>query len=116
MRQSGYTIGTQQKNIRALAGDLFQNINIKVAKTAVNASLKNGILPAGTIVNNKGIPANDNTAYGVVYNDVDFNNTKGTEILSVCIFGFLNEAKITEYSGTAPSEAAKTALNMIKFL
>lgn len=116
MRQSSYTIMDQQKDIRALAGQLYQNVNIKVAKSVVTSKLVKGILPAGTIVNNVGAPANDGTAFGVVFNDVNFNDSKGTEILSVCIFGFLSKARIKEYTNVEPTAEAIAALNMIKFL
>lgn len=48
MRQSSKTIGLDQKNILALAGQLFQNTNIKVSKSV--ATLTEGVLLAGTIV------------------------------------------------------------------
>ena len=116
MRQSSYTIMGQQKDIRYLAGMLYQNINIKVAKTVVTSKLVKGVLPAGTIVNNVGAPSNDANAFGVVFNDVDFNDSKGTEILSVCIFGFLSKARIKEYTNEEPTAEAIKSLNMIKFL
>lgn len=122
MRQSNYSVGTKQKDIFAVAGSNFMNVNIKLTKTTVNSKLVNGILPAGTRIAKDGSIATAgsssaaSTAYGVLVNDVDFNNSTGTEIGSVCIFGFLSEARINEYTSGTVSEYEKAALNMIKFL
>lgn len=122
MRQSNYSVGTKQKDIFAVAGSNFMNVNIKLTKTTVNSKLVNGILPAGTRIAKDGSIATEgsssaaSTAYGVLVNDVDFNNSKGTEMGSVCIFGFLSEARINEYTSGTVSEYEKAALNMIKFL
>lgn len=63
-----------------------------------------GIVPAGTI-----IPANDATAVGVLLSDVKkAENPNGT----IVIHGFIAESKLP----AAPADAAKTALNMIKFI
>lgn len=116
MRQSSKTISVGQKDIREIAGDHFVNINIKVAKTDVAAKLVDGVLPAGTLVDKDGKPANGTTSYGILFEDIDFNDSMGTEILPVMIHGFVNKAKIEEYSGEAVTAEAITALNMIKFL
>ena len=120
MRQSSYSIGTKQKDIRSLAGDHYVNVNIKVNKSVVNAALVEGVLPAGTRVTNTGEKASTTTdtsnAYGVLFADVDFNNSKGTEVLPVCIHGFLSKSKIKEFSGSDVDVAEEKALNMIKFL
>lgn len=116
MRQSSYTISVGQKDIREIAGDHYVNINIKVAKTDVEAKLVNGILPAGTTVDSTGKPANGATSFGIVFADVDFNNSMGTEILPVMIHGFVNKAKLKEYSGEDVTPEAIAAINMIKFL
>lgn len=110
MRQSSTKILGEQKNILALAGELFQNTNIKVNKT--DATLTEGILEAGTIVDNTGKKVNDGTAFGIVYEDVDFNNSHGTEVVPVTIFGFINESALPE----KPTAEVKAALPMIKFL
>lgn len=112
MRQSSTTIFGENKTILELAGDLFQNINIKVNKSDVSSSLDNGILKAGTIVNKSGVPVNDNTAFGLVYNDINFTNSTGTEIVPVLIFGFVK----TKVLPAQPEEATKLALPLIKFL
>lgn len=114
MRQSTRIIMGNQKNILALAGQLFQNTNIKVAKTA--ATLTDGVLPAGTIVDKTGKSVNTSllgaTAFGIVYEDVDFNNSKGTEVVPVTIFGFVKEKALPE----VPVVEVKAALKMIQFL
>lgn len=63
-----------------------------------------GIIPAGTI-----IPANGATAIGVLLSDVKkAENPNGT----IVIHGFITASKLP----AAPADAAKTALNMIKFI
>lgn len=122
MRQSSYSVIGQQKDIRAIAGDHYTNTNIKVTKATVTAKLVNGILPAGTRLTSTGAVATSSgtplvsNAFGVTFVDVDFNNSKGTEVVPVCIHGFLNKVKIKEYSGTDVTAEEITALNMIKFL
>jgi len=116
MRQSTRTISVGQKDIREIAGDHFVNINIKVAKTDVAAKLVDGVLLAGTLVDKDGKPANGTTSFGILFEDIDFNNSMGTEILPVMIHGFVNKGKIEEYSGDTVSTEAIAALNMIKFL
>jgi hypothetical protein len=113
MRQSSRTLSGEQKNILAY-GQHFLNVNVKVVKTA--ATLVDGILPAGTIVDNAGKSVNTAplgaTAFGVVYEDVDFNNSKGTEVVPVTIFGFIKTSELP----AAPVTEAKSALKMIQFL
>lgn len=111
MRQSTRKIMGSQKNILALAGELFQNINIKVdkSKTTLNSD---EILPAGTFVDKDGKVVNDSTAFGVVYSDVEFKDSHGTEIVPVTIFGFIKESELP----VAPTNETKEALKIIKFL
>lgn len=112
MRQSTNKILGEQKNILELAGQLFQTINIKVNKS--NAS--DGKILAGTIVDKDGAKANEShtgaNAFGVVYEDVDFTNSSGTEVVPVLIFGFVKSSVLPE----VPVAEAKAALPMIKFL
>lgn len=110
MRQSSKAILDSQVNILKYT-QLFLPVSIKVAKSSTTLDA-NGILPAGTIVDQTGKVVNDATAFGVVYEDVDFNNSMGTELVSVVIFGFIDTSKLP----VAPSDTAKTAMNMIKFL
>lgn len=63
------------------------------------------IVEAGTIY-----PANDATAIGVVMQDYDV--TDGDENMAVIIHGFVLETKLP----VAPSDLAKTALPMVKFV
>jgi hypothetical protein len=115
MKQSSRTLMGEQKNILALAGQLFQNTNIKVTKTVTTLNAE-GILPAGAIVDKTGKVVNTAelgaTAFGIVYEDVDFNNSKGTEVVPVTIFGFIKASELPE----APVAEVKTALKMIQFL
>lgn len=79
------------------------------------------IVPAGTIVGGKAkavlanpqevvVSQNTAAAEGVLLTDVDV--TYGPASGSMVIFGFVDATKLPQ----APSDAAKTALNMIKFL
>lgn len=63
------------------------------------------IIKAGTIY-----PANDGTAIGVVFSDMDV--TDGDRTGTIIIHGFIKKAALPQ----APTPAAITALNMIKFL
>ncbi|WP_250674861.1 hypothetical protein LZ906_006690 [Paraclostridium ghonii] len=82
-------------------------VSEKVVLTQANATTVNGkkIVKAGTI-----LPANDATAKGIVLYDVDVTN--GDETGALVIHGFIDKTKLT----TQPSEAAITALPMIKFI
>ncbi|WP_443660484.1 hypothetical protein [Clostridium algidicarnis] len=102
----------ENKTILQFAGELFQNTLIKVKKTDVPEVAGKRILKAGTIVNATGVKANDATAFGVVYRDVDFTLSNGTENIPVTIFGFVKAKALPE----VVTAEAKTALNMIKFL
>lgn len=62
------------------------------------------IIKAGTI-----FPANDATAQGVVFSDLDVTN--GDVNGAVLVFGFVKTSALPE----EPTSAAKAALNMIKF-
>lgn len=98
MRQSSYKIGAVQKNILAIAGDHFITIPMKVTKTNVTDKLVNGVLEAGTLLNNKGSKVTTNVgssdAWGIVFTDVDFTDSKGTEVVPVLIHGVVDTKKI----------------------
>lgn len=98
MRQSSYKIGAAQKNILAIAGDHFITIPMKVTKTNVTDKLVNGVLEAGTLLNNKGSKVTTNVgssdAWGIVFTDVDFTDSKGTEVVPVLIHGVVDTKKI----------------------
>lgn len=76
------------------------------------------IVPAGTIIGGgfidddtvKAVAANDATAEGVLFNDTDV--TYGPASGAAIIHGFIAVEKLPE----APTDEAKTALNMIKFI
>lgn len=63
------------------------------------------IIKAGTIY-----PANDNTAIGVVFNDVDVTN--GDMNGALLIHGFVKTSALP----ATPAAAAKTALKQVSFL
>lgn len=65
---------------------------------------KNGILKAGTV-----FPANDATAKGIVYNDVDVS--RGDRECAVIVEGYILEDRLPE----APAQLAKDAMKEIKF-
>ncbi|ACD25057.1 hypothetical protein FDC50_07030 [Clostridium botulinum] len=112
MRQSGYSISVGQKDIRAIAGDHYININKKVAKEDVASKLVDDILPAGTLVDKDGKPSNGTNTWGLTFTDVDFKNSKGTEILPVTIHGFINSKAIED----KPTAEAIAALKQITFM
>lgn len=87
------------KNI--LANDHYVAVPYDCSDVTANEA---GIIPAGTIV-----PKNDATAIGVLLTDViKADNPNGT----IVVHGFITANKLP----TAPASAAKTALNMIKFM
>ena len=63
------------------------------------------VIKAGTVY-----PANDATAIGIVFNDMDVTNGDATGAL--LIHGFVKTAALP----AVPADAAKTALKMIEFL
>ena len=63
------------------------------------------IIKAGTVY-----PTNDASAIGVVFNDMDV--TDGDATGAILIHGFVKTAALP----AVPAEAAKSALNMIKFM
>ena len=114
MRASTRSISSKSDTILAYT-NTYLNVNRKVNKTDVTLN-EDGILPAGTIVDINGKSVNTtelgSTAFGVVYEDWDFNDSMGTEVIPITIFGFVNLAKLP----AAPVDAVKTALKMIQFL
>ena len=114
MRQSFYKIGAVQKEIRKLGGDHFVNISLKVAKSSVEGNLVDGVLEAGTILTSSGYISTGSDVFGIVYQNVDFNNSTGTELVSVMIHGFVDTKKIIFDKSNA--SAQKAALSMISLL
>lgn len=78
----------------------------KFSKDSSLAVTENGrkIIKAGTIY-----PSNDASAVGIVFNDLDV--TEGDQNGAIIIHGFVK----TNALPVAPTAAAKTALNLIKF-
>ena len=97
-------VGTYSE-INFLASARYQNFTTSVSNTGVTADA-NGrkIVKAGTI-----LPANDATAVGILFNDVDV--TEGTQPGALMVEGYVHEARLP----VAPVAAAKTALKEIKF-
>lgn len=125
MRQSSTSIASAQKNILAYAQH-FLSVNIKATKSIVTGSLVDGVLPAGTLIAKTGAVATTTgnaslalattDAYGVLLEDVDFNDSKGTEILPVVIHGFVKDDAVAFSAGTNGEAREKLDLNMIKFI
>ena len=88
--------------INFLASQNFQAFTALV--TAASVTDPSGVLKAGTVW-----PANDATAQGIVFSDVDVSN--GDQPASIVVAGFILEDRLP----VAPSAAAKTALNLIQF-
>lgn len=110
MKQTKQSISNMQKDIRQFAGDHDVMTNIKVKKTTVKGNLKKNILPAGTPMSDKGV--DKVTTYGLLFNDLDFTGIQDEETVtaSVMVHGFVNEARIKEYTGEEVDEGVKTAL------
>lgn len=96
---------TEYNRINFLASSKVQAFTTLVSDSGVTADA-NGkkIVKAGTI-----LPANDNTAQGILYNDVDVTN--GPQPGSLIVEAYILEARLH----TAPTEEAKKALKEIKF-
>jgi hypothetical protein len=117
MKETSKSYMGENKTILALAGELFQNINVKVNKADINSSLIDGILKAGTILSKDGkvvdgVTITDDKAYGLVYSDINFTDSNGKETVPVTIFGFIKESTLPK----APSTAAKSAMKMLFFM
>ncbi|MDO5397056.1 MAG: hypothetical protein Q4G33_03920 [bacterium] len=96
-----FTNTSAASNKIILANDHYVAIPYDCSNITANSD---GVIPAGTI-----IPENDATAVGVLLTDViPAENPNGT----VVIHGFVTAKKLP----AAPAAAAKTALNMIKFM
>ncbi|HAK42892.1 MAG TPA: hypothetical protein DCM59_09605 [Clostridium sp.] len=107
----------ENKTILALAGDLFQNVNVKVLKSNVPEANGKRILKAGTFISKDGkivdgTIVTDGKAFGLIYRDVNFTHSNGNETVPVLIFGFINSKTLPKQ----PSETVKTALKMVTFL
>lgn len=91
--------------VNFLASSKVQSFTYQVSDTGVTADA-NGkkIVKAGTI-----LPANDATAQGILYTDVDV--TEGPQPGSLIVEAYVLEARLP----VAPTAEAKTALSKITF-
>ena len=93
------------ERVNFLASAKVQAFTHQISDVGVTANAKGRkVVKAGTIY-----PANDATAKGIVYKDVDVTN--GPQPGSVIVEAYILEARLH----TAPSAAAKTALTKITF-
>lgn len=92
-------------SITILANDHYAAIPYDCSELSSLAS--DGVIKAGTV-----IPANDETAVGILLSDVLLKaNPNGT----VVVHGFIDKSKAQAHSGVTVSEDAKKALPMILF-
>lgn len=111
------TIFGENKTILKYAGNLFQNVLVKVNASDVTEVDGKRILKGGTILSEDGkivdgTTITDDNAFGLVYRDIDFTYSNGTETVPVTIFGFIDESVLPE----VVSSTAKLKMNMLKFL
>lgn len=93
------------EQINFLASAKYQNFTYEVSDSGVSADEKGRkIVPAGSVY-----PANDGTAVGILFNDVDV--THGPQPGAVMVEGYVLEDRLP----VAPAAEAKTALSEIKF-
>lgn len=93
------------EQINFLASAKYQNFTYQVSDTGVTANADGRkIVPAGTVY-----PANDATAIGILFNDVDV--TEGPQPGAVMVEGYVLEARLP----VAPDALAKAELTEIKF-
>lgn len=93
------------ERVNFLASAKVQAFTHQISDTGVTADAKGRkIVKAGTVY-----PANDGTAKGIVYKDVDVTN--GPQPGSLIVEAYILEARLH----TAPSAEAKAALTKITF-
>ena len=93
------------ERVNFLASAKVQAFTHQISDTGVTADSKGRkIVKAGTVY-----PANDGTAKGIVYKDVDVTN--GPQPGSLIVEAYILEARLH----TAPSAEAKAALTKITF-
>lgn len=97
-----FTIESTTTGVTILANDHY--VAIPYDCTELTALATDGVIKAGTI-----IPANDNTAIGVLLSDVALNEDPNGTIV---IHGFINKEKLP----VEPATAAVTALSQVVFL
>lgn len=95
----------QGKDINFLASSKFTSFTYKISDSGIAPdALGRKIVPAGTVY-----PANDATALGLLYTDVDV--TEGPQAGPVLVEAWVLESRLP----AAPVAAAKTAMKGIKF-
>lgn len=96
-----------QKTAVLASSEILYNANYVAVPfdcTALTSLATDGVIPAGTIV-----PANDETATGILLHDVNLaENPNGTAVVD----GFIKVAKLSE----TPDADALTALKKITFM
>lgn len=107
----------ENKSILMFAGELFQNLSVKVAKADVKTYLTDNVLVAGTPISAEGKVVDGTTvtadkAIGLLYRDINFKYSNGNESVPVTIFGFVKASSISELV----TDDVKTALKMIQIL
>lgn len=108
----------ENKSILMFAGELFQNMSVKMSKVNVATHLTTeGVLKAGTPVSKDGKVVDGtittaDKAIGLTYRDVNFTYSNGNESVPVIIFGFVKASAIS----TLVTADVKTALKMIQIL
>lgn len=96
---------TTVNQINILKSSKFQAFTVQVSDVGVTADAKGRkIVPAGTIY-----PANDATAKGIIYQDVDVTN--GPQEAACIVEGYILKDRLP----VVPAAAAITALKEIKF-
>ena len=111
------TLFGENKFILAMAGELFQNIPVKVKKTDVTSILEDGVLKAGTPISADGKYVDGTTVtadkvIGLLYKDVNFTYSNGNESVSVTVFGFVKSDGLP----STVTEDIKSKLKMILFV
>ena len=95
-----YITNQKASRINILASSKFTNITTQVSDEGVVANeLGRKLVPAGTI-----LPANDDTAKGVLFSEVDV--TQGPQPGALTVRGYIFKARLTE----APTPEAEEAL------
>ncbi|RKD22556.1 hypothetical protein BEP19_09855 [Ammoniphilus oxalaticus] len=93
------------EQINFLASAKFINFTYQVSGDGVVANAEGiKVVPAGTVY-----PANDETAIGILFNDVDV--TQGPQPGAVLVEGYVLEERLPQ----APTEEAKEAMKEVKF-
>ena len=107
----------ENKSILMFAGELFQNMPVKIAKTDVTTYLTDDVLKAGTPISKDGKVVDGTTvtadkAIGLLYKDISFKYCNGNVSAPVTIFGFVKASSVS----ALVTAGVKIALKMIQIL